>query len=280
MFLIGKLRGRNWLKGLLRGDCMIYKFTKKAENVIDYANEIACKLGHNYVGTEHILYGLIKEKEGVASKILENQNVTEEDVLERIASLVGTGIPIEITAMALTPRTKRVIENSFLEARKANSEFIGTEHILIGLIKDVDSIAVRILMELNVNPQKMYNEINKVLNEYDEETGLGQNGNSNAKSMNNTSFNKTRTLNQFGDDLTKKALEGKLDPVIGRKDETERLIQILSRRTKNNPCLIGEPGVGKTAVIEPGCGKPDGVSCFCALSSVLSAQSWVLFFFL
>ena len=229
---------------------MIYKFTKKAENVIDYANEIACKLGHNYVGTEHILYGLVKEKEGVASKILENQNVTEEDVLERIASLVGTGIPIEITAMALTPRTKRVIENSFLEARKANSEFIGTEHILIGLIKDVDSIAVRILMELNVNPQKMYNEINKVLNEYDEETGMSSNGNSNAKSMNNTSFNKTQTLNQFGDDLTKKALEGKLDPVIGRKDETERLIQILSRRTKNNPCLIGEPGVGKTAVIE------------------------------
>ena len=229
---------------------MIYKFTKKAENVIEYANEIACKLGHNYVGTEHILYGLAKEKEGVASKILENQNVTAENILEKIEDLVGTGIPLESNAMALTPRSKRAIETSFLEARKLNSEFIGTEHILIGIMKDVDSIAVRILMELNVNSQKMYNEIIKVLNDYDEETGNGVFNNSNSKAINNTSYNKTQTLNQFGNDLTKAAMEGKLDPVIGRKDETERLIQILSRRTKNNPCLIGEPGVGKTAVVE------------------------------
>ena len=229
---------------------MVYKFTKKAENVIEYANEIACKLGHTYVGTEHILYGLAKEKEGVASKILENQDVTEDAILEKIEDLVGTGIPIENTAMALTPRTKRVIENSFLEARKLNSEFIGTEHLLIALMKEVDSIAVRIMIELNVNSQKMYNEIIKVLNEYDEETGGVFNNNSNSKNMSNTSYNKTQTLNQFGNDLTKAAIEGKLDPVIGRKNETERVIQILSRRTKNNPCLIGEPGVGKTAVVE------------------------------
>ena len=229
---------------------MVYKFTKKAENVIEYANEIACKLGHTYVGTEHILYGLAKEKEGVASKILENQDVTEDAILEKIEDLVGTGIPIENTAMALTPRTKRVIENSFLEARKLNSEFIGTEHLLIALMKEVDSIAVRIMIELNVNSQKMYNEIIKVLNEYDEETGGVFNNNSNSKNMSNTSYNKTQTLNQFGNDLTKAAIEGKLDPVIGRKTETERVIQILSRRTKNNPCLIGEPGVGKTAVVE------------------------------
>lgn len=229
---------------------MIYKFTKKAENVIEYANEIACKLGHNYVGTEHILCGLIKEKEGVASKILEKQNITIEAVLEKIEDLVGTGVPLETNVIALTPRTKRVIENSFVEARKLNSEFIGTEHILIGLMKEVDSIAVRILMELNVNSQKMYNEIIRVLSEYDEETGNGTFNNTNDKTMNKTSYNKTQTLNQFGNDLTKSALEGKLDPVIGRKDETERLVQILSRRTKNNPCLIGEPGVGKTAVVE------------------------------
>ena len=229
---------------------MVYKFTKKAENVIEYANEIACKLGHTYVGTEHILYGLAKEKEGVASKILENQDVTEDAILEKIEDLVGTGIPIENTAMALTPRTKRVIENSFLEARKLNSEFIGTEHLLIALMKEVDSIAVRIMIELNVNSQKMYNEIIKVLNEYDEETGGVFNNNSNSKNMSNTSYNKTQTLNQFGNDLTKAAIEGKLDPVIGRKTETERVIQILSRRTKNNHCLIGEPGVGKTAVVE------------------------------
>ena len=229
---------------------MIYKFTKKAENVIEYANEIACKLGHNYVGTEHILYGLAKEREGVASRVLENQNITEDAILEKIEDLVGEGIPLEITAVALTPRTKRVIENSFLEARKLNSEFIGTEHLLIALMKEVDSIAVRIMIELNANPQKMYNEIMKVLNDYDEETGGVFNNNSNSKNMSNTSYNKTQTLNQFGNDLTKAAIEGKLDPVIGRKTETERVIQILSRRTKNNPCLIGEPGVGKTAVVE------------------------------
>ena len=229
---------------------MIYKFTKKAENVIEYANEIACKLGHNYVGTEHILYGLAKEREGVASRVLENQNITEDAILEKIEDLVGEGIPLEITAVALTPRTKRVIENSFLEARKLNSEFIGTEHLLIALMKEVDSIAVRIMIELNANPQKMYNEIMKLLNDYDEETGGVFNNNSNSKNMSNTSYNKTQTLNQFGNDLTKAAIEGKLDPVIGRKTETERVIQILSRRTKNNPCLIGEPGVGKTAVVE------------------------------
>ncbi len=228
---------------------MIYKFTKKAENVIEYANEIACKLGHNYVGTEHILYGLSKEKEGVANKVLENQNITEDAILEKVEELVGANIPLEVTAVALTPRSKRVIENSFLEARKLNSEFIGTEHLLLALMKEVDSIAVRIMIELNANPQKMYNEIIKVLNDYDEETG-GVFNNSNSKNMSNTSYNKTQTLNQFGNDLTKSAIEGKLDPVIGRKTETERVIQILSRRTKNNPCLIGEPGVGKTAVVE------------------------------
>ncbi len=229
---------------------MIYKFTKKAENVIEYANEIAGSLGHNYVGTEHILYGLAKEKEGVASKILENQNVTDEIILRKIEEIVGSALPIDNNVIALTPRTKRVIESSFLEARKLNSEFIGTEHILIGIMKEVDSLAVKILMELGVNSQKMYNEVIRVLNEYDDETGNNAFNKGDSKNMKNTSYNKTQTLNQFGNDLTKAAAEGKLDPVIGRKDETERLIQILSRRTKNNPCLIGEPGVGKTAVVE------------------------------
>ena len=122
-----------------------------------------------------------KGKEGVASKILEKQNITIEAVLEKIEDLVGTGVPLETNVIALTPRTKRVIENSFVEARKLNSEFIGTEHILIGLMKEVDSIAVRILMELNVNSQKMYNEIIRVLSEYDEETGNGTFNNTNEK---------------------------------------------------------------------------------------------------
>ena len=148
--------------------------------------------------------------------------------------------------IGFTPRSKRVIENAFLEARKLGSEFIGTEHLLIGIMREGDSVAVRIMMDLNVNPQKLYNEIVKVINE-DENAGVSD---KQPKGKARGSYNQTPTLNQYGTDLTKKATEGKLDPVIGRKDEIQRVIQILSRRTKNNPCLIGEPGVGKTAVAE------------------------------
>lgn len=223
---------------------MTYKFTKKAEQALQIANDIAMQLGHNYVGTEHILYGLVKEDSGVASKVLENQNVTPEAVLEKIEELIGVGEPNENSAIGFTPRTKRVIENAFREARRLGSECIGTEHLLIGIMREADSIAVRIMLDLNVNPQKLYNEIVKVINDY--ETG-DENSKQSSKSG---SFNSTPTLNQFGVDLTKQASEGKLDPVIGRKNEIDRIIQILSRRTKNNPCLIGEPGVGKTAVVE------------------------------
>ena len=223
---------------------MTYKFTKKAEQALEIANDIAMELGHNYVGTEHILYGLVKEDSGVASKVLENQSVTPEAVLEKIEELIGVGEPGGDSAIGFTPRTKRVIENAFREARRLGSEYIGTEHLLIGIMREADSIAVRIMLDLNVNPQKLYNEIIKVINDY--ETG-DENSKQTSKS---SSFNSTPTLNQFGIDLTKQASDGKLDPVIGRKNEIDRIIQILSRRTKNNPCLIGEPGVGKTAVVE------------------------------
>ena len=145
----------------------------------------------------------------------------------------------------LTPRTKRVVENAFREAKRLGSDFIGTEHLLIGIMREGDSVAVRILLDLNINPQKLYNEIVKVINEYDDGEEHGK-----TSGKRGGSYNSTPTLNQFGNDLTKAAEEGKLDPVIGRKEETDRVIQILSRRTKNNPCLIGEPGVGKTAVVE------------------------------
>lgn len=226
---------------------MVYKFTKKAQAVIQTANEIAIELGHNYVGTEHILYGLAKESDGVASKVLESQGITPDLILEKISQLVGSiGEKIDGT-IGFTPRTKRVIENAFREVKKLGSDYIGTEHLLIGIMHESDSIAVRIMLELNMNPQKLYNELIKVINEYNDE----EQSNSNTTKRNVTnSFNKTQSLNQFGNDLTKLAEEGKLDPVIGRKTETERVIQILSRRTKNNPCLIGEPGVGKTAVVE------------------------------
>ncbi len=226
---------------------MVYKFTARAEKALEIANELALELGHNYIGTEHIFYGLVAEGTGVASKVLENQNVTDEAILQEIEMLIGTGEALNSNeSLGFTPRSKRVIENAFLEARKLGSEFIGTEHLLIGIMQEGDSIAVRIMLDLNVNPRNLYNEIAKVLNE----DGTDSNSFKGNADKNLGSYNSTQTLNQFGTDLTKQAREGKLDPVIGRKNEIDRVIQILSRRTKNNPCLIGEPGVGKTAVVE------------------------------
>ena len=225
---------------------MMYKFTARAEKAIEIANDIAMELGHKYIGTEHILYGLCKEGTGVASKVLQNQDITDEDILQEIEILIGTGEAIENReALGFTPRSKRVIENAFIESRKLGSEYIGTEHLLIGIMREGDSVAVRIMMDLDIDPRKLYNEIVKVINEDESDANSNR-----ATDKNSGSFNSTPTLNQFGSDLTKQAREGKLDPVIGRKTEIDRVTQILSRRTKNNPCLIGEPGVGKTAVVE------------------------------
>ena len=228
---------------------MTYKFTKRAEKAIEIANQIAIDFGHNYIGTEHLLYGLLKEGSGVASKVLENQGISPEQVEEQIDLLVGRNEQIEDNSViGFTPRTKRVIENAFREAKKLGTDFIGTEHLLIGIMREGDSVAVRIMLDLNVNPQKLYNEIIKILNEETPNGEASEKRGSSSKTLG--SYNQTQTLNQYGTDLTKRALDGKLDPVIGRKDEIERVIQILSRRMKNNPCLIGEPGVGKTAVVE------------------------------
>ena len=225
---------------------MQYKFTNRAEKALKIANDTAVAFGHSYIGTEHLLYGLSDEGNGVASKVLELQNVTPENIIDEIEDLIGVINYEEASEKTLgfTPRTKKVIENAYKEAKKIGSEYIGTEQLLVGIMQEADSVAVRILIDLDVSPQKIYNEISKVINEED----LIQNDST--ENNNIGSFNLTPTLNQFGADLTKQAKDGKLDPVIGRKDEIERVIQILSRRTKNNPCLIGEPGVGKTAVIE------------------------------
>ena len=225
---------------------MTYNFTSRAKKAIEIANNAAIELGHRYIGTEHILYGLAKEGSGVASKVIEKQGITPEDILNITVELVGRETPIEET-LGFTPRTKRVIENAFIEARKLGYNYIGTEHILIGLLREGDSIATRILLELNINIPKFYGEIIKVINEGE---NLSSNNENNSNAKKTGSYNQTPTLNQFGEDLTEKARQGKLDPIIGRKEEIERVIQILSRRTKNNPCLIGEPGVGKTAVVE------------------------------
>ena len=223
---------------------MIYKFTNKAKKVIEIANDISIELGHNYIGTEHILYGLAKEGEGIAAKVLSNKGVTDDKIKSKIEELLGKGDEIK-ESLGFTPRTKKVLENAFLEAKRIGYNFIGTEHLLLAIMKEGDCVATRIIIELNVDIPKIYNEIAKVINEEESDKEIGK-----EIPRVRGSFSATTTLNQFGEDITVKAEEGKFDNIIGREKEIERIIQILSRRTKNNPCLIGEPGVGKTAIVE------------------------------
>ena len=222
-----------------------YKFTKSANKAIEVASHVAMKLGHNYVGTEHLLYGLAFEETGVANKVLERQNITPEKILEDIEELIGKNNVSASRTMGFTPRSKKVFENAYKEAKKIDSEFIGTEHLLIGIIKETESIASRIMSDLGVDSQKIYNEIVNVLDEQD-----FSNNNMNTDFNNKSSYANTSVLNQYSKDLTVEAKKGKLDKIVGRDKEIERIIQILTRKTKNNPCLIGEPGVGKTAIIE------------------------------
>ncbi|MCX7710797.1 MAG: ATP-dependent Clp protease ATP-binding subunit [Clostridia bacterium] len=221
---------------------MYGRFTEKAEKAINYSQESAMLLGHNYVGTEHLLLGLVKEGSGVAARVMQSQGVSEEKILKEIEELIGRGEETGQQPLGFTPRTKRVLELGFREARRMGHNYIGTEHLLLGIMKEGESVAVRILMDLGVDPQKLIGELGKMLNE----EAPGASG----SPKNSQSYGNTPTLNQFGRDLTEMAREGKFDPVIGRDKEIERVIQILSRRTKNNPCLIGEPGVGKTAIAE------------------------------
>ena len=223
---------------------MIYKFTNKAKRVIEIANDISIELGHNYIGTEHILYGLAKEGEGIAAKVLNNKGITDDKIKSKIEELLGRGDEIK-ESLGFTPRTKKVLENAFLEAKRIGYNYIGTEHLLLAIMKEADCVATRIIIELNVDIPKIYNEIAKVINEEEADREIG-------KDMPRIkgSYSTTTTLNQFGEDITVQAEEGKFDNIVGREKEIERIIQILSRRNKNNPCLIGEPGVGKTAIVE------------------------------
>lgn len=229
---------------------MIYNFTTRAKKAIDYANDIALKLGHNYVGTEHVLYGLLREGEGIASKVLAAQGLEYKKVEEKIEELLGVE-ENKNNLIGFTPRTKKVLENALIEAKKLGYNYIGTEHMLVGILREGDSVAVRILIELNVNITKLYSGLIKIINE-DEEYSDSQDKDSKNRRNNKGrgSYSSTPVLNQFGQDLTQKAEEIGLDPVIGRNKEIEQVMQVLSRRTKNNPCIIGEPGVGKTAIVE------------------------------
>lgn len=218
----------------------MYKYTNKATEVIILAEKLAVELGHNYIGTEHLLYGLTGVKEAVSGKILNTMGLSTDKVKQAIIEVIGQSKPGSVIT-GFTPKVKRVIEVAYIEARNEGIGYIGTEHILLAILKEGESVATRIMLMLNIEPQAVLNEIDKMYFQDELEKSEERNNNVN---------NETPTLNEFGRDLTQMARQGKIDPVIGREDELQRLIQILSRRTKNNPCLVGEPGVGKTAVVE------------------------------
>jgi ATP-dependent Clp protease ATP-binding subunit ClpC len=219
---------------------MYGKFTERAQKVIIIAQQEAAGLNHNYVGTEHLLLGLIKEGKGIAAQILKGMGIDSAKVVEKIEEFIGRGDESASgQVVELTPRSKRVLELSYLEARRMNHNYVGTEHILLGLIREGEGIAAKVLRDLNIDLDKTREEIIKTLTSQTPNQGGPVQGKS-----------ETPALDQHGRDLTQMVREGKLDPVIGRAKEIERVIQILSRRTKNNPVLIGEPGVGKTAIAE------------------------------
>ena len=218
---------------------MFERFTEKAIKVIMLAQEEARRLGHNFVGTEQILLGLIGEGTGVAAKVLKSMGVNLKDARIEVEKIIGRGSGFVAVEIPFTPRAKRVLELSLEEARQLGHNYIGTEHLLLGLIREGEGVAARVLENLGVDLSKVRTQVIRMLGETAEVTTGGS-----------SRGNKTPTLDEFGSNLTQLALDGKLDPVVGRAKEIERVIQILGRRTKNNPVLIGEPGVGKTAIAE------------------------------
>jgi ATP-dependent Clp protease ATP-binding subunit ClpC len=218
---------------------MFERFTEKAIKVIMLAQEEARRLGHNFVGTEQILLGLIGEGTGIGPKVLKSMGVNLKDARVEVEKIIGRGSGFVAVEIPFTPRAKRVLELSLEEARQLGHNYIGTEHLLLGLIREGEGVAARVLENLGVDLSKVRSQIIRSLGD-----------NTDVAAGNNTTRSKTPTLEEFGTNLTQKAIDGKLDPVVGRAKEIERVIQILGRRTKNNPVLIGEPGVGKTAIAE------------------------------
>jgi ATP-dependent Clp protease ATP-binding subunit ClpC len=226
---------------------MFERFTEKAIKVVMLAQEESRRLGHNFVGTEQILLGLIGEGAGVATKVLKSMGVNLKDARIEVERIIGRGSGFVAVEIPFTPRAKRVLEMAIEEARDLGHSYIGTEHILLALLEEEDGVATRVLENLGADLSKVRSEVLGQVGETVEIT-IASNGNSNNEIFEMGS--KTPTLEEFTNNITDAASEGKLDPVIGRSDEIERVIQILARRTKNNPVLIGEPGVGKTAVAE------------------------------
>ena len=216
-------------------------FTQRANEVLNFAIKSAEQFGHNYVGSEHILLGLLKTDGGIALNTLEEKGVNAENVEDLIKEYIGQGVQTKLTPDDFTPRTKRVLDVAFQYARSMRRSFVDTEHLLMAVLQEGDSYAVKFLNSFGVDERQLFEEL---VNE------SGREGTDDKNSSKRKGKSKTPTLDEFGRDLTALAKEGKIDPVIGREKEIERVIQILSRRTKNNPCLIGEPGVGKTAIAE------------------------------
>mgnify|MGYP001822032924 FL=1 len=222
------------------------KFTDRARKVLTLAQDEAQRFNHNYIGTEHLLLGLVREGEGVAARVLENMNVELPKVRTAVEFIIGRGDRPVVGEVGLTPRAKRVIELAIDEARRLGHNYIGTEHLLLGLVREGEGIAAGVLESLGVNLDKVRHEVIRVLSQ---SSASGPSTSSSVEGKRGAG-SKTPTVDQLGINLTEAARTGKLDPVVGREKEIERVIQILSRRRKNNPALIGEPGVGKTAIAE------------------------------
>jgi len=220
------------------------RFTERARQVVVLAQDEARALKHNYIGTEHILLGLLREEEGLAARVLESLDITVEEVRAQVARIVGQGDEVTTGQIPFTPRAKKVLELALREALSLGHNYIGTEHILLGLVRENEGVAARILLDFDADAEKIRNEIIRML------SGPGRRQQGAGGGAPGEKSKSSKLLDQFGRNLTKLAAEGKLDPVVGRQTEIERVMQILSRRTKNNPVLIGEPGVGKTAVVE------------------------------
>src|SRR4249919_1437103 len=222
---------------------MFERFTERARQVVVLAQDEARALKHNYIGTEHILLGLLREEEGLAARVLDSLDITVEEVRAQVARIVGQGDEVTTGQIPFTPRAKKVLELALREALSLGHNYIGTEHILLGLVRENEGVAARILLDFDADAERIRNEIIRMLSGPGRRQGAGAGATEKGQKS-------SKLLDQFGRNLTKLATEGKLDPVVGRMNEIERVMQILSRRTKNNPVLIGEPGVGKTAVVE------------------------------
>ncbi len=233
---------------------MFERFTERARQVVVLAQEEARTLKHNYIGTEHILLGLLREEEGLAARVLESLDITVERVRAQVVRIVGSGEEVTSGQIPFTPRAKKVLELALREALSLGHNYIGTEHILLGLVRENEGVAARILLDFDADSEKIRNEVIRMLSGPSgrrQGQGAGVPGAGAGAGGGPAEGKKSsKLLDQFGRNLTKLASEGKLDPCVGRETEIERIMQILSRRTKNNPVLIGEPGVGKTAVVE------------------------------